>query len=417
MEISLRFGQGEVQANLPHSVRRVDRLETRRQSLDPVSLALAAPIGSPPLRQLVKPGQKVAIVTSDITRPCPSWLLLPPLLDELNQAGVQDDDVLVVFALGTHRRHTAEEQVRLLGPDVARRVAWMDSDPDDVITVGTTSRGTVIEAFRPVVEADFRIAVGHVEPHYFAGYSGGAKALVPGVCSLTTIRQNHALMVSPAATTCQLDGNPVRDDIEEGAALIGLDFILNVVLDRDHQIVAAAAGHPQEAHRYACRVVDYLNAVTIESPADIVVVSAGGYPKDLNLYQAQKALDNAAAAVRPGGVIVWVAECSEGLGNAIFEEWLIGSQPDEILSRLQRQFVLGGHKAGALARVLKKAQVILVSSLPSGLVESCGITQDDDLDSALETAFAQVGPDPVVALMPEGTRLVAKVVEQALLQR
>jgi nickel-dependent lactate racemase len=408
MEISLRYGKRTIKANLPDGVQRLDFLEPEQQQIGPIHLALAAPMGGSPLSELAKAGQKVAIVTSDITRPCPSQLLLPPLLDELNQAGVEDADIFVVFALGSHRPHTVEEQKHLLGPIAAKRVRYMDSNPEEVVYAGTTSRGTRVEIFQPVAEADLRIALGNVEPHYFAGYTGGAKALVPGVCSLKTIQQNHALMVLPGARICNLVGNPVREDIEEAVELVGLDFILNVVLDNDHNIVTAAAGDPLEAHRQLCRVVDYLSTIAIDALADIVIVSAGGYPKDLNMYQAQKALDNAAGAVRPGGVIVWIAECPDGFGNSVFEQWLVGSKPDEILQRLSRNFVLGGHKAGAVARLLQRSRVILVSNLPPELVEQSGLIHASELSTALETALRLVQSKPSVTVMPHGAKFVVK---------
>jgi nickel-dependent lactate racemase len=292
---------------------------------------------------------------------------------------------------------------------MAARLRLLDSDPRKTIHVGWTSRGTPVEAYKPVVKADVRIALGNVEPHYFAGYSGGAKALVPGVCSLATIQHNHAMMVKSSARAGVLDGNPVREDIEEGAALIGLDFILNVIVDANHNILAAAAGHPIEAHRWLCNVLDFQRKVIIEQLADIVIVSAGGFPKDINLYQAQKALDNAAAAVKPGGVIIWLAECPDGLGNPTFEEWLVGATADSIIARIQEHFVLGGHKAAAIASVLKKAHVLLVSSLDPALVRDCGLRPYAEFDRALADALSETGPDPAIAVMPAGSAVLPAV--------
>lgn len=406
MRITLPYGHGQLNVDLDADAQRIARLEPRRSAVDPIRLALAAPIGSPPLHSLLHNGQSIVIVTSDITRPCPTHLMLPPIMEELALAGIPDGDVTVVFGLGTHRAHTLEEHAQLVGPEMLARLRCVDSDPAQMVSVGTTSRGTPVEVFRPVLEADVRIALGNVEPHYFAGYSGGAKAIVPGVCSANTIQHNHAMMVEPNACAGVLDGNPVREDIEEGASLVGIDFILNVILDSEHRVVMAAAGHPVEAHRWACRAVDYLSKVAVEQLADVVLVSAGGFPKDINVYQAQKALDSAAAAVRPGGVIVWVAECAEGLGNAVFEEWLVGADPDDILARIQRQFVLGGHKAAAMARVLKRASVFLVSALPPDVVSECGMTPYSNVESALQDALAQSGLDSFVVILPEGASVL-----------
>lgn len=406
MNIELPYGKQQLSLTFDSDEQQFMLLEPKEPPNDAIRLALAAPIGSPRLHEMVRSGQTVAIVTSDITRTCPTHLLLPALMDELTEAGIKDEDVQLIFALGSHRAHTAEEKTKLAGPEMASRLSLLDSDPRQTVFVGTTSRGTRIEAFTPVVEADFRIALGNVEPHYFAGYSGGSKAVVPGVCSLTTIQDNHAMMVQERASAGVLDGNPVREDLEEGAALIGLDYILNVIVDANHRVIAAAAGHPVEAHRWLCQVLDYHRKVPVKQQADIVIVSAGGFPKDLNLYQAQKALENAAAAVRPGGCIVWLAECPDGLGNPVFEEWLVGATADDILTRIQQRFVLGGHKAAAIATVLKKASVTLVSSLPPELIEDCGLRPFADFDLALEAALGDAGPDPVITVIPSGSAVL-----------
>ena len=255
--------------------------------------ALACPEGCPPLHDLVRPGQKVVVITSDLTRPCPSERLLPPILDELALAGVPDGDVTVVVALGLHRAMTPEELQSAVGPEVYRRVRVINHDPTDIVRLGVTSAGTPVEVFRPVVEADVRVCLGNLELHYFAGFSGGAKAILPGCASRATVTANHAMMVRREATAGRLEGNPVRADIEEGVALLGVDFCLNVVTDGAHHIVAAVAGEVTAAHRQGCAWVAERGITPLPQPVDIIVVSAGGNPKDVNLYQAQKALDNA----------------------------------------------------------------------------------------------------------------------------
>lgn len=405
MQIRVPYGRGETLVDLGGIEATV--VAADRCGSDPICLALAAPIGCRPLRELVRPGMRPVIVTSDITRPCPTAAMLGPVLDELAQGGVGAADVTVVFGLGTHRKHTPAEQAQLLGEHCGR-VRCCDSDPDDTVQVGVTSRGTPVEAFRPVVEADFRIALGVVEHHYFAGYSGGYKALVPGVCSARTIQRNHAMMTDSGARLGVLEGNPVREDIEEAAALIGLDFILNAIMQHGH-VCLAAAGHPVHAHRWACRALDYLSMAPAGEPADVVVVGAGGYPKDINMYQAQKALDNAAVAVRENGIIIWVAECPEGLGNATFESWMLNSDPDTILARICEQFVLGGHKAAAVATVQKRAAIWLVSGLPGSVVRACGMTPYEDAGRALADALDRCGPNARITVIPDGATVVPRV--------
>lgn len=409
MSINLPFGHHRISLDLPNEVGCLSVLEPRRSNVDAVRLALAAPIDSPLLHQLVNAGQRVVIITSDITRPCPSYKLLPHLMEELTAGGVRDEDVTVIFGLGTHRKHTDEERISLVGRDMAARLKCIDSDPNQTVFVGRTSRGTSIEVFEPVVKADVRIVLGNVEPHYFAGYSGGAKAIVPGVCSAQTIRDNHALMVDPRARSGNIGDNPVRLDIEEGAALVGIDFMLNVVLDSAKNIVYAAAGNPTTAHRSACRVVDALSMSIIHQLADIVIVSAGGYPKDLNMYQAQKALDNASMAVKPGGIIIWVAQCPEGFGSKTFEEWIVGSSTEQIIEKIQKDFVIGGHKAAAIARVLQRASIMLISDMADDIVRACGMEPHHNLDEALQTAMQCCGTKPDILVIPEGASVLPKV--------
>ncbi len=365
--------------------------------------ALENPIGTVRLRQLARPGQKVAIVTSDMTRPCPSDQLLPPVLAELNAAGVPDADITVIVALGLHRAQTLPELEEMLGAQVCRRVRVLNHDPEQVVHLGVTSRGTPVEFFRPLVEADLRVCLGNLEFHYFAGFSGGAKAILPGCASKTTVNANHALMVQPGAVAGRIEGNPVRADIEEGVAMLGADFILHVVVDGHHHISGAVAGHAELAHRQGCKLVAERGAVPIPQLAEVVVVSAGGYPKDINMYQAQKALDNAVHAVCQGGVIIWVAECVEGLGGKTFESWLRqAGEPDKILERIQREFVLGGHKAAAIAAVLKRAAVYLVSGLEEKVLAGSGLRPFSGLDQALKAALEKVGPQARVLSLPYG---------------
>jgi lactate racemase len=365
--------------------------------------ALAQPIGSPRLRDLARPGQKVVIVTSDLTRPCPSDRMLPPVLEELAAAGVPDRDVTIVIALGIHRPMTEGEMEAAVGPEAFGRIRVINHDPRDTVHLGHTPAGTPVEIYRPVVEADLRICLGNLELHYFAGYSGGAKAILPGCASHATVNANHAMMVRREAAAGRLAGNPVREDLEVGAARVGVDFILNVVVDGEHRIVDAVVGDVTAAHRRGCELVAKRGIVEIQQPADVVLVSAGGYPKDVNLYQAQKALDNAAYAVRDGGIIVLVAECREGLGNRTFEAWMReAASPDEVLDRIQQEFVLGGHKAAAIAAVLKRARVYLVSALPDGLVRQCGFIPFDSASAALQNALGELGSGATVLVLPQG---------------
>ncbi len=369
--------------------------------------ALAEPIGSPRLRELAAPARTAAIVVSDVTRPCPSYRFLPALLEEL--APLKPEDVSVLFALGGHRAHTEEERRRLVGEEVAASgVRLVDLDAARCVPVGTTSRGTRLEVFEPYLEADLRICTGNIEYHYFAGFSGGAKAVVPGLCSYAAIRDNHSMMLAPTARAGIIAGNPVREDIDEAGGIVGVDFILNVLLDEDKRIIRAVAGHYLEAHRAGAAAYDRRCDLRIPEAVDVVIASPGGKPKDINLYQAQKTLDNVGGAVRDGGVIVLVARCREGFGNTVFAEWMTGmGTPQVLIDRIQREFVLGGHKAAAVAGLLARADVYLVSEFPDEVVRSMCMTPFATVDAAVSAALAATGPAARCLVVPHGSRVTA----------
>ena len=368
-----------------------------------VRAALEAPIGAKRLRDVVKPGQKIAVIAGDISRPVPSYEILPAVLDELTAAGCRDEDITVVFALGSHRHHTEAEKRKLAGSAVYDRVRCEDSDPDDCVHLGVTSAGTPVDITRRVAEADFRICTGNIEFHYFAGYSGGAKAIMPGVSTPAAIQANHRMMVSESACAGRLDGNPIRADIEEAGHICGADYIVNVVLDEHKHIVHAVAGDAILAHRAGCAYLDKMYRKPIPQRADIVLVSQGGAPKDANLYQVQKALDNAKHAVKKGGTIILIGACNEGLGSATFERWLWEAPTaHSMIDRVHERFELGGHKAAAIAMVLENAQIDLVSELPDDFVQKIFLNPQPGAQAALDQALARYGPAASVLAMPFG---------------
>ena len=369
--------------------------------LGTVRRALENPIGAPRLAELIRPGRKIVIVTSDVTRPMPTAKVARPVLEELAAGGASYRDVTMVFACGVHRKPPPEECRKLAGDFAYERIRCVGSDNEDVLYLGRTSRGTEVEIMREVAEADLRICLGNIEFHYFAGFSGGAKAIVPGVASRRTIRMNHSLMMDPRSFAGNVVDNPVRLDLEEAVALRPAHFILNVVLDEHKRIEYAVAGDVIQAHRRGCEYLREKYLCPIEREADIVVASMGGSPKDLDLYQSQKALDNAFHAVRPGGVIILAASCREGFGEKTFEEWFgSAASPDDLIRRIKSDFQLGGHKAAAIAKTLKKARIVLVSDLPCEAARRAFLTPAGDLQSAVDDALREFGPKAKVIVMP-----------------
>ncbi|MDD6679298.1 MAG: nickel-dependent lactate racemase [Firmicutes bacterium] len=418
MELTFGFGTGVQTVAVPDSnllgVLHANEVPLGLTGEAEVRRALEQPIGSLRLGELVHPGETVAIVTSDITRPMPTAKVMPCLLDELYAAGIRKEDITLVFALGSHRNHTEQERRKLAGERAWNEIACVDGDPSDCVHLGVTGAGTPVDITRVVAEADRRICLGNIEYHYFAGYSGGAKAIMPGVSTRDAIQSNHSMMVRPEACAGALETNPLRMDIEEAGRICGIDFIVNVVLSEHKEIIKAVAGHPVEAHREGCRFLDKIYLKPLPQPADIVLVSQGGAPKDLNLYQTQKALDNARHAVRPGGIIILIGSCREGLGERVFEQWMTRSEsPDAMIQRIGVDFQLGGHKAAAIAMTLKKADIYLVSEMEDSFVRSIFLTPQPSVQAALDRAFEKLGPDATVLAMPYGGSTLPRIVEES----
>jgi len=406
MKFELGFGTGCQQVDINdenlQAVLTPNKVAHEYFGTDAVDQAIENPIGTPKLREIVRPGEKIAVITSDITRPMPTHTVMPPLLRELYRGGIKKEDITLVFALGSHRNHTREEMRRLAG-SAYEEIKCVDSDPCDCIRIGETELGTPVDITRSVAEADRRICLGNIEYHYFAGYSGGAKAVMPGCSTPDAIQNNHSKMVRDDAHAGKLSGNPVREDIEEAAAMVGVDYILNVVLDEHKEIIYAVAGDVIAAHRHGCRFLDDLYKTKIKKRADIVIVSQGGAPKDLNLYQTQKALDNSKHAVKDGGTIILVGSCREGFGNKIFEEWMTAADtPHSLIERVNNDFRLGGHKAAAIAMVLEHADISLVSDMPDKLVRSIFMQPCRSLQHAYDAALLRHGEKASVIVMPYG---------------
>lgn len=407
MELNFGYGKTEQIVNVPDKnllgVLTANEMEHKRSGVEAVEYALKNPIGAPTLRKAVKAGQKIAIIASDISRPVPSYEILPSILDELFTAGCKAEDITVVFALGSHRNHTEEEMRRLAGDKVFDTIRCVDSDPSDCIHMGTTDAGTPVDITRIVAEADFKICTGNIEFHYFAGYSGGAKAIMPGVSTPSAIQVNHRMMVEESACAGKLVGNPIRQDIEQAGDICGIDYIVNVVLDEHKHIAYAVAGDVTKAHRDGCAYLDKMYSKKIPERADIVLVSQGGAPKDANLYQVQKALDNAKHAVKKGGTIILMGACNEGLGSKTFESWLLSAPTAEsMIDRIHKQFQLGGHKAAAIAMVLQNASIDLISEMEDDFVRRIFLNPKPSAQKALDDAFKKYGPNATVIAMPFG---------------
>ena len=269
MKLEFGFGNTTQTVEIPEKnildILEPNNVEVSLRGEEAVDYALDNPIGAPRLRDILRKGQKIAIITSDITRPMPTAKVMPALLDEIYAGigytpveGQRNEDITLVFALGSHRAHTEEEKQKLAGERAYAEIKIEDSNPEDCIHMGTTKSGTPVDITRTVAEADIKICLGNIEYHYFAGYSGGAKAIMPGVSTREAIQCNHRFMVSDQAYAGHLEGNPIREDIEEAADMCGVDYILNVVLDEHKKIIYAVAGDVTKAHRAGTAFLDTL---------------------------------------------------------------------------------------------------------------------------------------------------------------
>lgn len=402
----IKYGKGTVSFEIPESnyLRDIipNEIPSGTTGEEEVIRALEHPIGTERLCDIVRPTDKVVIVISDITRPLPSHRILPAVINELEKGGVGKAQITVVFALGSHRSHTEGEKRALVGNAIYdSEITLMDSDPARCVELGVCRHGTPVDIFEPVARADRRICIGNVEFHYFAGYSGGTKALMPGVSSRRAIQANHSNMIRPGAQAGRLAGNPVREDIDQIADFITIDFIVNVVLDHNKEIVKAFAGHHELSHRACCHAIDEMYKIKIRERADIVVISPGGFPKDINIYQAQKALDNAQHAVKSGGIIIWCASAKEGFGEKHFEEWMVNKEPEEMIAEIRRNFILGAHKAAAISMVLRKSDIYMVSDLEDELVRKIRFMPFHTVQEAIDAAFLKLGSSARVIVMPQ----------------
>jgi nickel-dependent lactate racemase len=425
MKLTLPYGERGLDVQVPDTAT-VLLPEHAPPLSDPevaVRDAIVQPIGSPPLSRIARAGQRAAIVVSDVTRPVPNAVILPPILGTLEAAGVARDDITIVVGTGLHRPSRPDEHRRLLGDAILGRYRVVDHIAKDRATqeyLLTTPRGTEVWLNREYVHADLRIVTGFVEPHLFAGYSGGGKGVMPGIAGAKAIMANHdARMIGhPKATWCVTDGNPIFEEMRDIALKSEPSFTVNVTLDEEKRITGVFAGELVAAHeaaiaqaaRQAVRPIAYLH--------DVVVVTNMGYPADLVLYQSVKGMSVAAQACAPGGTIMLVAECREGVGGDEYVELLHGeASPDALLRSIENarhETVFDQWQVQVQVMVQARCDVWLHSSLPRETVEAAHLRHAPDVTATLaeiiEEKRAALGREPTVCVLPYGQLTVPRVV-------
>jgi nickel-dependent lactate racemase len=384
---------------------------------DAILKTLEQPIGAPPLREVVRRGDRVVVLCPDLTRLSGAEVYMPILVNALNSAGVPDKDITILFTLGLHKPNTPEEKRRIVGDEVASRIRMVDSDARDEkahVFMGATSFRNDVLLNRVAVEADKLILTGTIGYHLFAGFGGGRKAVMPGVAFSKTILYNHMLVLTtqasgwhPRAHAGILEGNPAHLDMTEAARMAKPAFLLNTVLNSRHEMVRAFAGDCFIAFEAGCAFFDKHYAVPIRDKADLVVVSCGGFPKDINFVQSHKTIDYAMRVLRDGGVMIVLAECPAGLGNDAFLDWFRYPTAAEFERGLKESYlqVRGGMNAQTAYSLFcktQKATIILVSRLPDDAVRKMGMTPAPSLDPALKMAKDKLGADFRTHVIPAG---------------
>jgi nickel-dependent lactate racemase len=388
-----------------------------------IAKALAAPAGSPPLGRLVRARDRVCIVFTDITRASPDHLLVPALLSELAEAGIADDDITLLCGIGMHRPSTQQERVAKLGADVVGRYRIIDNEPqnpDALVGLGVTDGGVPVSAHRAAVEADLLVATGIVEPHQYAGYSGGPKTAAVGAAGEGLIAHTHgpAFIDDPRTRLGRVDGNPFQEAITEAAHRAGLRFIINVVLDEQKRMVGVAAGAPVAAHRRLVDLARSIYEVPIPHQYD-VVIGGVGYPKDANLYQASRAASYLFFAptpvVKPGGLIIIPARCEEGAGEGVGEQRYLAAMRDApdvkavLCDARANGYPPGQQRAFVMAKVLEQVRVVIVGAECPEVVSDCKMTPAATMDEALALAAQALGPELQVLIVPHALQTLPVV--------
>lgn len=386
----------------PNEVRIGDETEVLRR-------ALSHPIGSPSLTEFLKDARDVLIIVNDPTRPTPTARVL-----EIIENDIAGRPIRFIIASGVHRAPTHEEYLQIFSEKFYTmykdRIFVHDGRKSDVVYLGTSKNGTEMEINRLGVEAHKIVIISSVEPHYFAGYTGGRKSFLPGIASYKTIEQNHKLALKPEACAMKLEGNPVHEDMIDALGTVKKEiFTINTVLDKNHRIYAATAGDIYQSMDAAVAKANEVFAAKIPQKADIVVTVAK-FPSDIDLYQAQKALDNAKYAVREGGIILLVSKCRSGVGDESFVTLLSSaSSPRDALERIEKKFVLGYHKAAKMAEIGLWAQMWAVTDLDPELLKKIFIRPFPTFQEALDAARKEKGPEAKVLVLLDGSLTIPYV--------
>jgi nickel-dependent lactate racemase len=413
--MELSFGEKNVYYDVS-KYNMLGVLECSRHDVKPLKEILERsilnPIGKPCLSGLLQKNKPrdLIIIVSDITRSIADYdKILSFLVAEIIDAGVDEKNIEFMVALGTHRKHTAEENRFLFG-DLVRDFRFSFHDcHNDLIAIGKTSTGLDVQVNRRVRAADFVIATGRINFHYLAGFSGGRKSILPGIASYETIRNNHCKLRREGVSLGKIESNIIAQEMEEAAQLFGVDYLVNVTETNDKRVANVFCGDTVHAHEKGIEYFKAEHMSKIKRQADCVIVSAGGYPKDRTFFNGHKVLNNAVSAVRKGGSIILLAECIDGVGNPEFERYMLDNNLEELLRYPEAKIEVGGHRAFQTSRLLQDYKVYVISELDSALLSQMNFTPVKDIDSAISRVKKDHGQDLKIYIVPDGQSVLATV--------
>lgn len=413
--VNLGYGAQQIPFRFdPQQFSLLARHDTTRAPLTDADLhaALEAPINSARLEELIKPDESVVIVVPDATRAACVDRIAPLLVERLNRHGLSDRQISFLIGGGIHRAPTAEEIYAILGSSVPARIEVHPHDANDaasLASLGTTMRGTPVILNRRLIEADRVIVVGAISLHYIAGFSGGRKAILPGCAAERSIQANHLLSFDleklekrPGIESGCLEGNPVHEDMLEAVGMLNPTFLVNTVLDQHNEIVAVYAGHWRDAHLRGCEEYLASHTVEVDERRPLVIVSASGAPRDINLIQSHKAMEHASQVLADGGTMIALAECAQGLGRDDFLRWFAPAGARATALMLMDDYKINGQTAWGLRRKTERFRLLLVSALKADVVRQMGLEPHATLESALSVVQPQSG-----YIMPNGLTTLA----------
>jgi nickel-dependent lactate racemase len=408
-ELDLPYGNAYVKAHIP--VNNLKRILTTKHvkglsnEREEITASLRSPIASLPLLDRINKDDKVVVLVTDNTRPCPDDRLLPPILTEIEHK-LSRDNITIIVALGLHPALDRNELIELLGLEIIENYNVVNHDVNDTVHIGTTSNGTPVDINKRVVEADFRISTGFIEPHFFAGFSGGRKSIAPGVFSVRSAYINHSykMIEHPCTRDGILDGNLLHADLLEQSKMARLDFIVNVLLNKQREITHVVSGDPVKAHEKGCELSREIVGVRVDSKADITITTNSGAPLDLDLYQSCKGMYTASKVTRDGGIVIIAAACNAGIGPESFRELHASvKRPIEVLQKIKREQPIGVQWQNQVLAVLQlRNDIYMVSELEHQVLRDMMIVPVNTVDEGLKKAFSILGDDAEITVIPEG---------------